>query len=88
MDGSGGAHRAVKAVKTVGGKLQGSFVFGEGVGGSLEFHEHVGEHLARRDTDGFAAVFVLMVGGGAQLGEGFVGFSLGESEPRFGFGNI
>jgi len=83
-----GARGAQKTVEAVRGILQDRFVFGEGIGGALEFQEHVAEHFTGGDADGFAAVFILMVGGGAQLLESFVRFSLGECQPGFGFAEV
>src|SRR2546422_795007 len=88
IDRSGGSHCPVKTVKTVRRILQGGFVFRKGVGGALEFEEHIGKHFARRDADRLAAVLVLMIGGGAQFLESFVWLSLSEGHPSLRFAKI
>src|SRR5206468_2688187 len=45
LRGASGAQKAIEAVWRI---LQDGFVFGEGIGGTLEFEEHVREHFARR----------------------------------------
>jgi len=72
-----------RASKRFGEFLEVRLVFGDGFGRTLEFQEHVREHFAGGDADGFAATLVLMVGAGAQFCESFVGFSFGEGQPRF-----
>src|SRR6266478_10143686 len=75
LGGARGTQKTVKAVRRI---LQHRPVFSEGFGGTPDFHEHVREHFARGNADGFAAIFVLTVGGGAQLLESVLGLSLGE----------
>ena len=64
-----------KTVEAVGRILQDRLVFGDGFGWTLEFQEHVREHFAGGNADGFAAIFVLTAGGGAQFLDSFVRFS-------------
>lgn len=53
-----GGHAGVKeTIEAVGAKLQGMFVFDEGVLGPFQFKQHVGEHFARRDVDFFLVPF-------------------------------
>src|SRR5205807_5919525 len=83
-----GASGAQKAIEPVWRILQDGFVFGEGIGGTLEFEEHVREHFARRDADGFAVVLFLMVGGSAQLLKSLVWFPLSEGQPGFSLAEV
>ena len=88
---AGGLSRASgtqQTIKAVGGELQRSFVFGQGVGGTPEFEEHVGKHLARRDADRLAAVPVLVIGSGAQFLESIVWLSSSEGQPSLRFAKI
>ncbi len=54
----------------------------------LEFEQHVREHFARGDADGFATIFVLTVGGSAQLLKSLVWFPFGEGQPAFGLAEV
>src|SRR6266853_5655719 len=83
-----GASCTEKAIEAVGGVRQDGPVLGECLARALEQKEHVGEHFTGGDANGFAATLVLMVGGGAHPSECFVGFSLGESQPGFGFAQV
>src|SRR5438093_13526216 len=85
LRGASGAKQTVEAVRRI---LQNDLVFGKGLGGTLEFEEHVREHFARGDANGFAAILVLTVGSGAQFLKSFVRVPLREGQPGFGFAEV
>src|SRR5690242_1764027 len=62
--GFGGSEERVETVRRV---FQSGFIFGEGVGGAVKIEEHVGEHFASGNGEGFVALLVLAVGGGAKF---------------------
>src|SRR5882724_6493561 len=84
----GSARGAKERIEAIGGILDVRLVFNKRFGGTLAFREHVREHFTCGDADRLAAVLVLMIRGGAQFLQSFVGLSFGEGQPGFRFAEV
>ena len=75
---------AVEGIETVWRVFQSRLEFAERLCRTIELHEHVRKHFARGDGERIDALCILVIGGGAQLFDGFVVLALGEEQPGFG----
>jgi hypothetical protein len=75
---------AVKGIETVRRVFQSRPEFAERLCRTIELHEHVRKHFARGDGERIDALCILVIGGSAQLFDGFVVLAIGEEQPGFG----